>query len=138
MSKQFVEGNVYVFTKKKFLERQNQSKFNIIKKEPSWVNKANGHQVAVSNKFSGYVNGFGVSPEWCKCISNKAKPRTKPLSVDEIRELDEKLCEYCKCTFYGLEMGAQHMSAYSSGCEGAYCEEAYEYYLDNFEEGEDE
>lgn len=137
MSKQFVKGNVYVFSKKKFLARQNEKKFKYPKTELRWVNRANGHQVAVSNKFGGYANGFGVSPEWCKCISNKAKPRTKPLSVDEIRELDEKLCEYCKCTFYGLEMGAQHISAYSSGCEGAYCEEAYEYYLDNFEEDED-
>lgn len=70
MSKQFIEGNVYVFTKKKFLERQNQSKFNTIKKELSWVNKANGHQVAINNKFGGRANGWGVSAEWCKCIKN--------------------------------------------------------------------
>ena len=96
MSKQFVEGNVYVFTKKKFLERQNQSKFNTIKKELSWVNEANGHQVAIIDQFGGYANGWGVIPEWCKCISNKSKPRTKPLSVDEIQELDEESCEYCE------------------------------------------
>ena len=70
MSKQFIEGNVYVFTKKKFLERQNKRKLKYPKVELRWVNRANGHQVAVSNKFSGYADGWGVSPEWCKCIKN--------------------------------------------------------------------
>jgi hypothetical protein len=49
-------------------------------------------------------------------------------------ELDEALCQYCHCTEYGLSMGAQNVTAYSFGCEGAYCDNAYEYYLDNFEE----
>lgn len=67
MSKQFIEGNVYVFTKKKL---QNKLKFKILKGELSWVNKVNGHQVVINNKFGGHANGWGVRAEWCKCIKN--------------------------------------------------------------------
>lgn len=60
----------------------------------------------------------------------------KPLSFEEISGLDEVLCEHCLCTEYGLSMGAQHVSAYNFGCEGSYCKEAYESYLEDFEEEE--
>ena len=46
---------------------------------------------------------------------------SKPLSYDEISEMDEELCEHCICTEYGLSMGTQHITLYSSGCEGSYC-----------------
>nr|DAN05350.1 MAG TPA: hypothetical protein [Caudoviricetes sp.] len=61
---------------------------------------------------------------------------SKPLSYDEISEMDEELCEHCICTEYGLSMGTQHITPYSSGCEGSYCKEAYEQYLEDFEEEE--
>lgn len=62
----------------------------------------------------------------------------KPLSFNEISKLDEELCEYCHCTDYGAQMGAYKITAYSPGCEGSWCEEAYENYLENFEEVENE
>ncbi|HAK43935.1 MAG TPA: hypothetical protein DCM59_16110 [Clostridium sp.] len=61
---------------------------------------------------------------------------SNPLSFDEISELDDKLCEHCLCTDYGLEMQAKNMSSVSFGCEGAYCKEAYERYLEEFEDGD--
>ena len=60
----------------------------------------------------------------------------KPLSYEEIAELDEELCKYCTCTELGLEMGAQRITAYSFGCERMYCKEAYERYLEEYEEEE--
>jgi hypothetical protein len=44
-------------------------------------------------------------------------------------ELDEGLCEFCPYTNYG-EYKA-NTSPYTL-CEGAYCEDAYENYLDNY------
>ncbi len=137
MSKQFVKGNVYVFTCKKCIKSLNDKRSKaFIKFTRPWCFELNGNQIYIDDKTHGHIGSknYIIKQEWCKCISNKSKPIAKPLSIDEIRELDEKLCEHCKCTFYGLEMGAQHISSHSSGCEEAYCEEAYEYYLDNFEE----
>ena len=90
MSKQFIEGNVYVFVAKKVLKRVKDKKD--IKDVRDWANEINGKQVTMRNKFDAKCDIYSVSPEWCKCISNKAKP----LSVDEIQELDEELCEYCE------------------------------------------
>lgn len=56
-----------------------------------------------------------------------------PVSFAEMND-GETLCEHCFCTDYGLEMGSQHISAYSSGCEGSYCTEAYEHYLEEFKD----
>lgn len=61
----------------------------------------------------------------------------KPLSFNEISDIDEELCKYCCCTEYGLNMKAKEASGASFGCEGAYCEEAYERYLEEFEDAED-
>ena len=60
----------------------------------------------------------------------------KPLSYEEIANLDEELCKHCRCTEYGLEMSACRVSAYSFGCEGMYCKEAYKRYLEEYEEEE--
>lgn len=60
-----------------------------------------------------------------------------PLSKEELLD-SGNLCEHCPCTEHGSKMGARHISAHNSGCEGAYCDEAYEYYLNNFEEDKDE
>jgi hypothetical protein len=57
--------------------------------------------------------------------------------MKELQETEE-LCNYCSCTDYGNEPGANRITWYSSGCEGTWCEEAYSYYLDNEEEEEDE
>ena len=64
MSKQFVEGNVYVFTKKKITDRHKISQYS------TWVNDVNGNQVKVISKYMGLINGYAISPEWCKYIKN--------------------------------------------------------------------
>lgn len=68
MSKQFVEGNVYVFVAKKLL---NTCKGNKNKKSNNeWAKDINGREVRIRNESSGSAGMFGVSPEWCKCIKN--------------------------------------------------------------------
>ena len=64
MSKKFVEGNIYVFTRKKFLKMG-------YGKRLGWVKKINGRQVTITGKYEGYVNEFIVDPEWCKCIGKE-------------------------------------------------------------------
>lgn len=72
-------------------------------------------------------------------MNEQNKPEeNKPLSFEEMLELDEGLCKYCRCTDYGMQMNACRVTAFGAGCEGSWCEEAYENYLENFEEVEDE
>lgn len=55
------------------------------------------------------------------------------MSYEEISQLGDCLCEYCKCTEYGLSMGIQHaIMGVTYGCEGMFCGEAYERYLEEF------
>lgn len=56
-----------------------------------------------------------------------------PPSLKDLED-NEALCEHCHCTEYGLSMTARNISAFSSGCEGSYCEDAYAQYLDDFKE----
>lgn len=46
-----------------------------------------------------------------------------------IDEMEEELCNYCYRTDYGEHKSCITPSGYSC-CEGAYCEEAYESYLE--------
>ena len=59
---------------------------------------------------------------------------SRPMTYEGISELDEELCKYCRCTDYGLDMKAKngYMGVYY-GCEGMFCDEAYENYLDEYE-----
>ena len=67
MSKQFVEGNVYVFVAKKLLST---CKGSTNKKANNfWAKDINGREVRIG-KHKGKVGMFGVYPEWCKCIKN--------------------------------------------------------------------
>lgn len=63
---------------------------------------------------------------------------SKILSAEE---LGDKVCEYCKYTNYGEEDYHGEMK-YSPdgfyGCEGSFCDEAYEYYLNHYEEEEED
>lgn len=62
---------------------------------------------------------------------------SKPLSYDEISELYRELCECCPYTCYGLEDYHGEMKCGPNGpygCEGQWCSEAYERYLEDFEE----
>ena len=55
----------------------------------------------------------------------------KPLNYEEMDD-GESLCKYCVCTQYGENMNAPQPNAFHSGCEGIYCNEAYEQYLEDF------
>lgn len=59
----------------------------------------------------------------------------KPMTYVGISTLDEELCEHCRCTNYGLDMKAKNgYMGVSYGCEGMFCDEAYENYLEEYEE----
>lgn len=74
MSKQFIKGNVYVFTKKKYIQerrkRSDYSKFTTKFSLKGWVNLINGNEVTIEGNFTGKVNRMFVSSDWCKCIKN--------------------------------------------------------------------
>lgn len=83
MSKQFVKGNIYVFTKKKYLEDKRKSKksSDIGTKDSLrlWVNSINGNKVTTDDKWSGFTGKMEmfVAPEWCKCIKNNNPKKMK-------------------------------------------------------------
>lgn len=59
----------------------------------------------------------------------------KILNKQELMDNDEKLCDYCEFTEYGI---ASHKGVYCVGnlpvmCEGNWCEEAYNNYLEEME-----
>ena len=63
----------------------------------------------------------------------------KPLSFDDMCDSKEALCSYCRYTDYGLEDYHGEMKLGPNGpygCEGEWCNEAYERYLEEFEEEE--
>ncbi|NFO72340.1 hypothetical protein FDC51_19825 [Clostridium botulinum] len=68
MAKQFVQGNKYVFTSKKYLQwaRLNCEGYG------TWHKDINGMEVDIVDFHDGYAERtrYGVSPEWCKCIKN--------------------------------------------------------------------
>jgi len=68
MSKQFVKGNVYVFTKKKYIAASGSS----YPDSKIWVDITNGNKVTFANIHSGNAGKLEmfVFPEWCKCIKN--------------------------------------------------------------------
>jgi len=51
--------------------------------------------------------------------------------LETIEELDECLCKYCYRTDYGERKGGSTPNGYWS-CEGSFCEETYESYLDDY------
>lgn len=57
--------------------------------------------------------------------------------IKTYEELGEELCRHCFCTEYGENLNAPYPSVYSNGCEGMYCKEAYENYLEECEEEEE-
>lgn len=64
MSKKFIEGGIYVFTKKKFIQRMGK----VYEQEKNWVNGLNGNQVILNSQFTGDIRHNLVIPQWCKCI----------------------------------------------------------------------
>lgn len=64
-----------------------------------------------------------------KCIVGLVEENEK---LETMEDLDEHLCDYCP-----LPDGAKGAHLYPNGhysCEGSHCEEAYEAYLEEFEE----
>ena len=66
MSKKFVEGNIYVFTRKKFL------KFGY-GKHVECAKRINGRKVTITKENEGYVDNYIIDPEWCKCIGKEVE-----------------------------------------------------------------
>ena len=66
MAKQFIKGNIYVFSNKKFatLEGKKESKWH------TWVKLINGSKVNIEDINIGKCKTYEVFPEWCKCIKN--------------------------------------------------------------------
>lgn len=67
MSKKFVKGNTYVFSRKKFLKVAGP-----IPEELFWDKEINGREVIIVDGQNGLiprgVAKYQVSPRWCKCI----------------------------------------------------------------------
>ena len=60
---------------------------------------------------------------------------SRPMTYEEISTLDEELCKHCRYTNYGFDMKAKNgYMGVSYGCEGMLCDEAYENYLEEYEE----
>ena len=73
MSKQFVKGNVYVFSKKAFLRAEGREDWGEYQK---WVNHANGRVVEIWGEVNGGVlDCLVVIPRWCKCIKNNVSSK---------------------------------------------------------------
>lgn len=102
MAKQFVKGNVYVFTKEKYLQEKNKnkssSKSEIKGYLKGWVNSVNGNEVEILDSFNGDVRGMSVDVEWCKCIKNN-----NPIKKD--KKLN--LCSTCKFCFADCANGEE-------------------------------
>lgn len=64
MRKQFVEGNVYAFSRKKY----KQACGFMFNRYHTWPKKINGNIVIVDNADEGHCGSHNVVPEWCVCI----------------------------------------------------------------------
>lgn len=95
-----------------------------------------GDIVQINSSATGVVVEVNVPEEEVAAFRDKVKSivglvveKEKPESMEE---LGEGLCEYCP-----LPEGARGAHLYPNGhysCEGSHCKEAYETYLDEFEE----
>ena len=68
MSKQFVKGNTYVFTTKKFKADVTFENASSNTKKGSWIAEINGQIVDIKNR---KCREYSVTPQWCKCIKQK-------------------------------------------------------------------
>jgi len=64
MLKKFINGNIYVFTTKKFKKDQPSEDT----KKYSWPAEINGNKV---DEILRTCHGYYICPEWCKCIRQK-------------------------------------------------------------------
>ncbi|WP_061334664.1 hypothetical protein [Clostridium botulinum] len=68
MAKQFVEGNKYVFSAKKFKNQCRKDGITI--KSITWHKSIDGRLVKTEDGFSGICDGLYIDRSWCKCIEN--------------------------------------------------------------------
>ncbi|AUN10397.1 hypothetical protein [Clostridium botulinum] len=69
MAKQFVEGNKYVFSAKKFKNQCRKDGISI--KSITWHKSIDGRLVSPRNGLEGmWCNGLSIDRSWCKCIEN--------------------------------------------------------------------
>ncbi|MGO5072385.1 hypothetical protein ACTQ4K_00290 [Clostridium sporogenes] len=69
MAKQFVEGNKYVFSAKKFKNQCRKDGISI--KSYTWHDYINGRIVrSKSGTCNGVCDGLDVDRLWCKCVEN--------------------------------------------------------------------
>ena len=84
MSKQFVKGNVYVFTKKRYMKDRckTRSKSYVNSESKTWVDMINGNKVTIDGERAGSAGRleFFVHPDWCKCIKNN-NPKIKSEAI---------------------------------------------------------
>ncbi|NEZ84627.1 hypothetical protein EXN54_20090 [Clostridium botulinum] len=67
MAKQFVEGNKYVFSAKKFKNSVGKKNY---REGRRWKTKLNGQEVTIKSTKRGECGYFLIAPQWCKCIEN--------------------------------------------------------------------
>ncbi|EPY2283463.1 hypothetical protein ACTQ4P_05410 [Clostridium sporogenes] len=67
MAKQFVEGNKYVFSAKKFKNQCRKDGISI--KSITWHKSIDGRLVRTKGR-NGVCDGLYVDRLWCKCIEN--------------------------------------------------------------------
>ena len=63
MSKQFIEGNVYVFVAKRV---KSKCSLNLL----TWESDVNGRVVTIESEDKAFIGTYGILPQWCKCIKN--------------------------------------------------------------------
>ena len=78
MSKQFIRGKKYVFTKKKFVKMMGK----VHSEEKRWVNGFNGKQVILHSQFIGVIEDVPIIPLWCKCIKDIKKNPCQRVQVN--------------------------------------------------------
>ncbi|NFP92379.1 hypothetical protein [Clostridium sporogenes] len=67
MAKQFVRGNRYVFSTKKFKHSVGKKNY---REGRIWKTKLNGQEVTIKSTKRGECGYFLIAPQWCKCIEN--------------------------------------------------------------------
>lgn len=65
MSKEFKQGNTYVFTTKNYRKSHSNREYRT---SISWVNECNGREVIIGSKGSGTCLFYIIHADWCKCI----------------------------------------------------------------------
>ncbi|MEG0133075.1 MAG: hypothetical protein RR851_10310 [Clostridium sp.] len=72
MSKEFIKGNTYVFTKKKFVKSEGRK---IYKESKDWVDECNGNKVINAEYQFGVIRYWSINPAWCKCVKVQSNIR---------------------------------------------------------------